>query len=95
VCPRVEAPTEDPAAELQKEGGTSLPTGGAARRLLDFLSTTDVGRLASAEDDAGSEVSEWGRWEREEELGVAEELAADEGPLFLPTPSFMASAEED
>ena len=67
------------------------------------LSTTDVGRLAPAEKDAGSEVSEWERREREEErraeaeeLGATGELGAgEELPLFLPTPSFMASADEN
>ena len=74
--PRVEGPAEDPVGEALEESGggragsrsgTSLPTGGAARRyVLDFLSTTDVGRLFSAEEDAGSEVSEWERRERRE-----------------------------
>jgi len=34
--------------------------------VLDFLSTTDVlvGRLVPAEEDMGSEVSEWNRRER-------------------------------
>jgi hypothetical protein len=72
--------------------------------VLDFLSTTDVGRRIPppAEDDAQSEASEWQPRERrardgEEEGRVeAEELAAEgeEQPLFLPAPSFMASAEE-
>ena len=72
--------------------------------MLDFLSSTDVGRIVPAveveEDDAGSEASEWElreRREREEErVAEAEELGAgEELPLFLPTPSFMASADED
>jgi len=73
----------------------------------DFFSSTEVGKIVPAvefEDDAGSEVSEWElqeRREREEERR-AEELGAEEGlragkgtPLFLPTPPFMASAEEE
>jgi hypothetical protein len=45
-------------------------------------------------------VSEWELREREEREGErraeAEELNADvEGPLFLPTPAFMATAEEE
>jgi hypothetical protein len=68
-----------------------------------LLSTTDVGRrvLAAAEDDAQSEASEWElceRREREEERRQeAEGLGAEdeERPLFLSTPSFMASAEEE
>jgi len=68
----------------------------------------DVRRLVPPleERDAGSEVSEWElrerrEWEEEreaeaEELGAAGELGAgEEPPLFLPTPSFMASAEEE
>jgi hypothetical protein len=74
-----------------------------SRAVLDFLSTTDVGRLvpAAAEEDAQSEASEWElreRREREEERREeAEELGAEaeELPLFLPTPDFMAAAEEE
>jgi len=70
--------------------------------VLDFLSTTDVGRLvpAPAEVDAQSEVSEgelreW-REREEERRAEAEGLGAEvEEPLFLPTPAFMASAEEE
>ena len=54
---------------------------------------------APAEKDARSEASEWElreRREREEERAAeAEGLGAEvEEPLFLPTPAFMASAEE-
>ena len=78
--------------------------------VLDFLSSTDVGRLAppleKEEEDTGSEASEWElrecrerEAEREaeaEELGEAEERGAgEELPLFLPTPSFMALADEE
>ena len=75
-----------------------------AARQLDFLSTTDVGRLVPTEEDAGSEASEWELRERnereeerraEEELGTAEVLGAGEEPLFLPMPSFMASVDEE
>jgi ribonuclease HI len=72
------------------------------RAVLDFLSTTDVGRLAPApvEEDAQSEASEWElreRGEREEERRAEDEGLGAEGeePLFLPTPAFMAAAEED
>jgi len=73
--------------------------------VLDFLSSTDAGKIVpavEAEDDTGGEVSEWERRERREreeerraeELGTEEELGAGEGtPLFSPTPSFMASAD--
>jgi len=76
--------------------------------VLDFLTSTDVGRLVPPleEGDAGSQTSEWElreRWEREEEQGAeAEELGAAGGsgaegerPLFLPTLSFMVSADEE
>jgi len=77
--------------------------------VLDFLSSTDVGRLVppiKEEDSVGSEASEWELGERrerqEEREGVAEVLGAvddmgdgEELPLFLPTPSFMASASEE
>jgi len=73
-----------------------------SQALLDFLTTTDVGRIvlpAGEEADAGSEVLEWELQEcreREEERRVeAEELGAGEEPLFLPTPPFMASAGEE
>jgi hypothetical protein len=70
--------------------------------VLNFLSTTDVGRRVPtpAGDDAQSEVSEWElreRRERKEERRLeAEELGAggEEQPLSLPAPCFMASAEE-
>ena len=65
-----------------------------------------MGKLVPAEDDAGSETSEWVLRERRErgeereaeteELGAVGELCAgEELPLFLPTRSFMASAGED
>ena len=77
--------------------------------VLDFLPSTDVGRLVpplKEGDDAGSEVSEWElreRQERQEEgEGEAETLGAggdmsdgEELPLFHPTPPFMASAGEE
>jgi hypothetical protein len=55
---------------------------------------------APAEDDAQSVESEWDlreRREREEERRAeAEGLGAEvEEPLFLTTPAFMASAEEE
>jgi len=65
-----------------------------------LLSTTDVGRLVPAGEEAGSEVSEWERMERrereEERRAEAEEPGAgEEPPLFLPTPSFIASVDEE
>jgi len=72
------------------------------RAELDFLSTTEVGglNLAAAEEDAQSEASEWElqeRREREEEREIeAERLGTKvEEPLFLTTPAFMASRNEE
>ena len=71
-----------------------------SQAVLDFLSTTDVGRLLPAEEHVRSKVLEWEIWGhrgRGGERGTTTgELGADgeEQPLFLPTPSLMASAEE-
>ena len=72
-----------------------------SRVVLDFLSTTDVGRRVpvTAEEDAESEVSEWELREWREREGEREaevqRLGAEvEEPLFLPTPAFMASGKE-
>ena len=78
-----------------------------SQAVLDFLTSTDVGKIVpSVEEDAGSQASEWElreRMEREEErraeaeaLGAEDETGAGEEPLlFLPTPSFVASAGEE
>jgi hypothetical protein len=69
--------------------------------LIRVLLPPNVGRQAPPPaEDAESEMSEWEfreRRGREEERRVeAEELGAGvEEPLFLPTPAFMASAEEE
>jgi len=69
--------------------------------VLDFPASTDVGRLVPAvgeAHDARSGVSGWELWERrerEEERRAAELGARDGLPLFLPTPYFAASAEEE
>ena len=94
------------------EGSVEYPGPPAHERcswtVLDFLSSTGVGRLVPPleEGDARSEASEWElrecrerEEEREaeaEELGAAGVLGAgEELTLFLPTPSFMASAGEE
>jgi len=94
-------------AEVRKETGKwkiqdLLADRRCSQAVLDFLTSTDVGRIVPAveeEADAGSEVSEWElreRQEREEERRVeAEALGAGEEPLFLPTPPFMAAAGEE
>jgi hypothetical protein len=94
-----EEPVDGPGSASRWE----MRAGGA-----DFLSSPDVGKLVPPleEDDARSEVSEWELWERRarqeereaevEALGVVDEMGAgEELLLFLPTPSFMASAGED
>jgi len=101
-------------AEAQKETGKRksrwkirdlLADGRCGQAVLDFLTSTDVGRLAPPleKSDTGSQVSEWELRERRErqeereaeaeERGGAGQLGAGEGlPLFLPTPPFMVSA---
>ena len=87
------------ARDLFAEGGQ------CAQAMLDFLSSTDVGKTvppAAEEGDGGSEVSEGELRERTnledekwaEERGAEDEMGAGEGtPLFLRTPSFMAWVE--
>jgi len=73
-----------------------LADGRCSRAVLDFLSTTDVGRRVPEveEDDAVSTVSdlEVREWMEEQGEGAEEPGAGGESPLFLPTPDFMASA---
>jgi len=75
--------------------------GRCSQVVLDFFTTTNVRRLVPVDEDTQSEASEWElreRREREEERRrEAEELGVgnEEQLLFLPTPSFMASAEEE
>ena len=73
-----------------------------SRVVLDFLASTEVGKTVPAvEEDTRSEVSEWEIQERagreEERRTEAEALGmeVEEPPLFLPTPTFMASAEAE
>jgi len=66
-----------------------------ARAVLDFLSTTDVGRRVAAEEDAVSEVSEADLRKWEEEQGAEERGAGEGQSLFLPTPDLMASVGEE
>ena len=104
MCLEWKAQQKIPWAEVWKETGRwkdrwkirdLLADERCGRAVLDFLSTTDVGRRVPAEEDAVSEVSEAELREWEEEQGAgAEELGGGELPLFLPTPDFMASAGE-
>ena len=78
-----------------------LADGRCSQTVLDTLPTMDVGRLLPAEEDAGSEASEreWRErrervWEQRAEAEVLG-VGGVEQPLFLPTPFFAASAEEE
>jgi len=104
-------------AEVRKETGKwksrwkireLLADGRCGQAVLDFLTSTEVGRLVLPleEKDAESQVSEWElhecrEREEEREAEVEEpdatgELGAGvEMPLFLLMPPFMASAEEE
>ena len=68
-----------------------------SQAVLDFLSSTDVGRRVPEEEhDAVSAVSELEVQEWMEVQGVGgEERNGEKPPLLLPTPDFMASAGED
>jgi len=63
--------------------------------VLDFLSTTDMGRQVPVveEDDALSAVSELDvqEWLEEQGAGAEKQDARGELQWFLPTPDFMAS----
>ena len=74
-----------------------LADGRCSRAVLDFLSSTDVGRRVPGEGhDAVSAVSEleMREWLYEQGSGP-EEAGAGGTPLFLPTPDFMAPAGTD
>ena len=117
-CPRWKKEQRTLWEEVYKETGRGrwrwkahelLADQRCSQAVLDFLSSTDVGKTvppAAEEDDAGSEASEWELRERREREEEREEEAAvlgagDEGDarsehrLFLPTPPFMASAGEE
>jgi len=83
-----------------------LADGRCSQAVPEFLSTADVGRLVPAEEAAGSGAPEWengsagsagsGKRRLRRRRAETEELGASgKLPLFLHTPSFMASAEED
>jgi len=108
VRPEWRAQQKIPWAEMQKEAGRwksrwkirdLLADERCSQAVLDLLSATDVGRRVPAEEDAGSEASEWEPREpreREEEREADELGAGEELPLFLPTPpTFRASVNEE
>jgi len=108
VCPEWKPQQKILWAEVRKETGKGkdrwkvrdlLADGRCSRAVLDFLSTTDVGRWVPGveEDDAVSAVSELEvrEWLEEQGAGAEEQDAGGELPLFLPTPDFMAAAGEE
>jgi len=108
VCPRWRLQQKALWAEVRKETGRGwdrwkvrdlLADERCVRPVLDFLSATDVGRLAPSteEEDAVSAVSDLELQEWLEEQGAVAEGSGGEGeqPLFLPTPDYLASAGEE
>jgi len=107
--PRVEGPVEDPVGEVLEESGRGksqfkirdlLADGRCSQAVIDFFSSTDVGGLVPAEEDARSETSEWERRERRERGGERRGLRSwvPEGRshhCFSPRPPFMASVDEE
>jgi len=81
--------------EVRQDTGPPCRRGVQPGSVLDFLSTTDVGQAGSGRGrreersiGMGAQGAQ-GAGRGEEGLG-----AGEEPPLFLPTPSFMATAEE-
>ena len=72
-----------------------LADGRCSQVVLEFLSTTDMGRqvLVVEEDDAVSAVSELEvqEWLGEQGAGAEKQDARGELQRLLPTPDFMAS----
>ena len=116
-CPRWKEEQRTLWEEVYKETGRGrwrwkahelFAEGKCSQAVLDFLSSTDVGKIVPAVgvDDAESEASEWELRERteweEERMAEAEALGAENGEddgeerrLVLPTPPSMASAGEE
>ena len=107
MCPKWKGQQKILWVEVRKETGRGkirdlFADGRCGQAVLDFLSSTDVGRLVPTEDDTGSDVSEWERSEREA-ARRAEAEAVPRRSLVLgrnhrcsyPLPSFMASAREE
>jgi len=107
VCPEWKAQQKILWVEVRKETGRwkdrwkirdLLADERCSRAVLDFLTSTDVGRRVPAEEeDTVSEVSEaeLREWMEEQGAGTGELGNGGEPPLFLPTPDFMAQAEEE
>jgi len=73
-----------------------LADGRCSQAVLDFLSAVDVGRrVVPAEEDTERGVGRGAAGVGGGGGAEAGELGAGEEPLFLPTPSLMASADED
>ena len=100
-CPEWEAQQKILWAKVKKETGRwkdrwkirdLLAEERCSRAVLDFLSSTGVGRHVPAEDDVVSEESEAELREWEEGQEAVEPGAGRESsPLLLPTPDFMSS----
>ena len=113
-CPRWKKEQKVLWEEVQKETGKGTERWKVhelfeevecSQAVLDFLSSTEVGKIVpgeSRDEDAESKASQWElreRTEREEE-GMVEELGAEEQGeeehgLFLPTLPFMYLAEPE
>jgi len=103
MCPEWKAQQKILWPEVRKETGRwkerwkiqdLLADERCGRAVLDFPSTTDVGRrVPGEEEDAVSVVSklEVREWLDEQEAG-AEGAGVGETPLFLPTTDFIAPA---
>ena len=107
-CPEWKTQQKILWAEVKKETGRwkgrwkvrdLLADERCVRPVLEFLNTTDVGRWAPPleGEDAVSAVSELEvrEWLQERGVGAEESDVGEDPTLFLPTPSFMASAGED
>jgi len=108
VCPEWEEAAENPVGrgvEGKQEGEEPVKNPGPPRRWKVQLGGVRLplhygcGKAGPSWGKRGREVSEWGRRERREREGErrveAKELGAgEELPLFLPAPSFIASAEK-
>jgi hypothetical protein len=99
VCPEWKAQQKILWAKVRKETGSGkvrdlLADERCNRAVLDFLSSTDVGRWVPAEaEDAMSVVSELEvrDWVEEQGAGAEGPDVGGEPALFLPAPDFLAS----
>jgi len=97
-CPEWKAQQKILWAEVQEGSGRGknqfktrdlLADGRCSKAVLDFLSTSDVARLAPAEEDAGREVPVWELREREEERRVGRGAGRRRGTTAVPAPALL------